>query len=77
MEKMDIVRGNAVFIYEKCCSSGIKMIADKVRGDISKVFGDTLSGFDFITYLLVAFITYAISFGFYFAKGKYKRRITE
>ncbi|MCR5367730.1 glycosyl hydrolase 115 family protein [Eubacterium sp.] len=40
MEKMDIVRGNVVFIYEKCCSSGIKMIADKVRGDISKVFGD-------------------------------------
>ena len=44
---------------------------------ISRILGNALSGFDFITYLLVAFITYAISFGFYFAKGKYKRRITE
>ena len=53
----------AISLYVYCVHQIIIIV-------ISRVFGDALSGFDFITYLLVAFITYAISFGFYFAKRK-------
>ena len=40
---------------------------------LRRIFGDGLNGYEFITYMLVVFITYFFSFGFYFAKRKVKR----